>query len=292
MRTRQVTRAAQHLGVGQPAMSAALSRLRVLFADPLLVRRGNEMMPTKRALKLASQVRDILRDIDAMVALAGPFDPASSNHEFRLRMSDLMSFLLLPDLVSRLEQTSRDLRLNVVHLAPEATCDALTRDEVDVAVSTGLKTTASIREQRLFGDSIVCIARRDLALSTRLGSVEAFARAPQVRVSQSPLDLRFADAQLQALGVQRNIAVTVPHWLAVPEILCASSLLAVVPASLAVRMAEKQPLQICPLQFLETEFDWGLYWHRRYDNDDAKVWFRRELVTLCEHVMAGSGARM
>jgi DNA-binding transcriptional LysR family regulator len=96
MRTRHVTRAATLIGIGQPGMSAALARLRALFADDLLVKQGGEMQPTARALELEPDVRRILQDVERLASGPAAFDPTDSRRTFHLRMSDVLSALLLP----------------------------------------------------------------------------------------------------------------------------------------------------------------------------------------------------
>ena len=230
MRTRHVSRAADLLGIGQPGMSAALSRLRQLLGDPLLVKQGTEMRPTQRALDLEPEVRMILREIGKLLGSTGEFDPATSTRTFRVRMSDLLSTLLLPKTIERLSRTAPGLRLQVDHLSPNATVDALERDIVELAVSTGLDIPKSIMSHPLFEDHLVCLAHQDFPIAHHLRDIRTFASLPQIRVSQSPLDDRFADRQLGEQGLKRDIALTVPHWLTVPEILASAPLVALVPA--------------------------------------------------------------
>lgn len=291
MQMRHVSRAAERLGVGQSAMSAALGRLRELFKDPLLVREGNGMVPTERALALETEVRNVLRGIEHVIEPPGDFDSSTSGRRFRLRMSDLLTFLFMQDLAQSLEQDAPDVKLQVDHLSPDQTIDALALDKIDAAISTGLEPPKSVRTMRLFHDTVVCVARSGLSVKNKLTGPDAFARIPQIRVSQSPLDYRFADDQLHRMGLDRNVAISVPHWLAVPDILCSTSLVAAVPASFARRIALKYPLTVYLLDFFDTGFYWSLYWHARYDNDPAQKWFRAQLVTACERQfdLAGDG---
>lgn len=278
LQTRHVSRAAERLGVGQSAMSAALGRLRNLFEDPLLVRQGLEMVPTERAMALESEVRNVLREIENVIEPPRAFDPAVSERDFRVRMSDLLTFLLLQDFAQILERQGPGITLTIDHLSPNQTEDALVRDKTDVAISTGLDVSKSVRVSKIYRDSVVCLARRDLKVKRQLASAETFAAMPQIRVSQSPLDHRFADLQLHKMGLQRNVSISVPHWLSVPDILCATSLVAAVPASFAKRVVEKYPLRIHKLDIFDNEFDWSLYWHDRYDNDPAHKWLRDQLM--------------
>ena len=186
--------------------------------------------------------------------------------------------LLLPALIEHAARTAPHIRFDITHLSPAATVDAIERDSVELAVSTGLDIPKSIVKRDLFEDSVVCVARDGLELTPHLLNAESFARLPQIRVSQSPLDDRFANRQLDALDLSRNIALSVPHWLAAPEIIVASDLIAIMPNSIAQKLTERPGLKSFALPFLETMFHWSLYWHRRYETDSGHHWLRRVIL--------------
>ena len=274
MRERHVTRAAQHLGVGQPAMSAALARMRQLFGDDLLVKQGGEMVPTERALALEPEIRRTLHDLKRILGEPGPFDPATARRSFRIRMSDLLAFLLLPRLCAHVTRAAPQISFEVAHLSPAATQDALERGDIELAVSTGLRASGSIATEALFEDRLVCIARAGHAHLQALDRLEAFVQAPQVRVSQSPIDDRFVDRQLVDGGRRRRVVLTVPHWLAVPEIVSRSDLVAVMPESLARRFAVSFGVALVTPPLRDHAFTWSMYWHRRHASDDGHHWLR------------------
>lgn len=278
MRTRQVTRAARLLGIGQPGMSAALARLRQLFGDPLLVKRGRDMEPTQRAIALDREVARILRDVERILDAPDSFDPATSKRRFSLRMSDLLSLLLLPGLMKRLSSEAPGVRIEVRHLPPDATVDALERDRIDIAVSTDLAAPKSVESRPLFEDRVLCLCHSDFDGQESLSDPRAFVALPQVRVSQSPLDDRFIDRQLAELGLERRAALTIPHWLAVPEIVAAGSHVAVMPASLAERFAGAHGLKALPVPFIASKIEWSLYWHKRYASDRGHAWLLDRLA--------------
>ncbi len=277
MRTRHVTRAATLIGIGQPGMSAALARLRALFADDLLVKQGGEMQPTARALELEPDVRRILQDVERLASGPAAFDPADSRRTFHLRMSDLLSALLLPPLMHQLTTHAPGISLDIVHLGPDATVDALERNAIEIAVSTALKTPKSIERADLFEDRIVTVARRDHPARRKLRTIEGFVGVPQVRVAQSPVDDRFADHQLAKLGLNRHSAVTVPHWLAVPKIVAASDLVAIMPHSIARQFQQDGVIVLLESPLADTALLWSLYWHRRHTTDAGSAWLR-ELI--------------
>lgn len=276
-----VTRAAESVGLSQPAMSNALSRLRHIFKDDLLVRGPNGMQPTPRAVALAEPVRQVVRQIERVLSSEAAFDPATSSRIFTVRLSDLLGFLLLPPLFALLQDESPELGLDIVHLSPAATVEAIERDQVDLAISMGLVHASSIRSEVLMRDRMVCVMRSGHPLSRDPLTLDAFLQARHVRVSMSPTDLRFVDAALARLGVDRKVALNVPHWLLVPHILRESDLLAVMPRRFALSLQQQQ-LTTRDLPLPSEPFDWSIYWHRRHDGDPALRWLRLRLAEVAK----------
>lgn len=276
-----VTRAADSVGLSQPAMSNALSRLRHIFKDDLLVRGASGMQPTPRATALAEPVRQVVRQIERVLSNEGAFDPAISSRNFAIRLSDLLGFLLLPPLFALLQNESPGLGFDIVHLSPAATIEAIERDEIDLAISMGLVHASSIRSEVLMRDRMVCVMRSGHPLSSGPLLLDAFLQARHVKVSMSPTDLRFVDAALARLGVARKVALNVPHWLLVPHILRDSDLLAVMPRRFAFALQHQQ-LTTRDLPLPSEPFDWSLYWHRRHDGDPALRWLRSRLAAVAE----------
>src|SRR3954451_11317980 len=120
-----VTRAAEKVGLSQPAMSNALSRLRHIFKDDLLVRTSTGMQATPRALELAEPTRQVLRKIERVFDRDTDFDPAASERTFAIRLSDLLGLMLLPPLMEELGSTAPSLSFDVVHTPPIRTVEAL-----------------------------------------------------------------------------------------------------------------------------------------------------------------------
>src|SRR5690606_36323547 len=133
-------------------------------------------------------VRRILQDVERLASGPSAFAPAETRRTFRLRMSDLLSALLLPPLMQRLTASAPGIALEIVHLGPDATVDALERNTIELAVSTALKTSKSIESADVFEDRIVAVARRDHPARRKLKTIEGFIAVPQIRVAQSPID--------------------------------------------------------------------------------------------------------
>jgi DNA-binding transcriptional LysR family regulator len=169
--------------------------------------------------------------------------------------------------------------------------DALERGDIDLAISTNLKPPKSIDCAKAFADRIVCICRRRHPQAARLTSLDAFLALPQIRVAQSPIDDRFADRQLADAGRRRVVALTVPHWLTVPEIVAASDLICVMPLSIAARVVRDNRVRVFDPPLPNLAFDWMIYWHRRSAADRGHAWLRRILADISAEIEAQIGRR-
>lgn len=280
LRERHVTRAARQIGLSQPAMSSALARLRHLFDDELLVRTAAGMQPTPRAEALMEPLRQLLGQVERLLQGDHAFDAKTSSRRFVVRLSDFLGTLLLPLLMDRIGLAAPHVFLDVVHLSPLQTCDALERNEIDVAVSMGLEHSATIHQQKLFRDHMVCIMRRAHPLAKGKLTLERFLEARHLKVSMSPSDIRFVDDVLAQANGRRDIALNVPHWLLVPQVVASTDCIAVMPETFASAIKEQTLVQR-PLPFASQPFDWCLYWHRRHQDDPANRWLRERIIEAC-----------
>lgn len=274
---RHVTRAAVRAAMSQPAMSNALSRLRALFKDELLVRTANGMEPTARALELRDAVHQILLQTERLVHSDLLFDPSTSERTFTIRMSDLVGSLLLPGCAHRLASIAPSLTLDILHMSPERSIRALEEDQLDFAASFDLAHGRSIHSETLFTDRMVCAMRKEHPLSSGKMTLKRFLDARHLRVAMSPTDLRFVDSKLAAQGLSRKISINVPQWLLVPEMLRETDLLGVISERIG-RKLTAQGIVCKPLPFESPEFDWKIYWHHRHAHSKAHLWMKQLIL--------------
>jgi DNA-binding transcriptional LysR family regulator len=100
---KSVSRAAIRLNQSQPAISAALRRLRAIFNDPLLVRDKNRMVPTARALQAVEQARAALGLIDGLLSVGKEFVAETTQLRFTIAMPDYLA----PPFMARVVQLMR-----------------------------------------------------------------------------------------------------------------------------------------------------------------------------------------
>lgn len=269
---RHVTRAALQVGLSQPAMSNALRRLRHAMNDELLIRTPYGMEPTPRALELIEPVRQLLRQAERVLASPNSFDPGTSTLRFRVRMSDVLGYLLMPGLLGLMQREAPGVTLEVVHLPPVDTVSALESNDIDLAVSMNLELPSSVRSSPLLDDRMVCVMSAHHPLARERLTLPKFLKQDHIKVSISPLDGRYVDSALARMGKARRVAVSVPHWLLVPHLLRSSTMVSV----LSERLFERAGTGLArrDLPFSSDIFSWSLYWHRRNDVAPAQRWLR------------------
>jgi len=274
---RAVTRAAGRIGLSQPAMSHALSRLRDLFGDDLFVRTPGGMEPTARAREIAPLVSAAIERIEAALNLGAGFEPATSLATFTAGMGEYAEVALvgrLAETFSR-EAPNATLRLLAMHGADAA--EQLERGTIDVAVAHLRALSPTIETTLLFRDPFVVVARKGHPITRELLTVEAYAAQNHVLVSPRGDTSGALDRILVDYGQRRRVALLVATYLAVPAALAGSDLIATVPsraASLIAAHAEIATLPL-PVDFSATV---SIAWHRRTTSEPAQAWFR-ELLT-------------
>ncbi|WP_439575044.1 LysR family transcriptional regulator [Phreatobacter sp.] len=275
MAERSVTRAGTRIGRTQPAMSAALARLRTLLRDELFVRGPTGLQPTPRALDLADPITHALGEIQRTLEFTQEFDPSTSTVSMNVGLSDHPTFLLLPRLVSILRQKAPGIALNIRNFANRD--DAITMldgGEVDITIGVQPTPTGRILSTRLFEERFVCILRSDHPAALGELDLQRFLCLSHLLVSPENERFGVVDVALAKMDLKRRLALTLPQMYAAPALVASSDMIATVMAGVvtasgyADKLAVLQPpLELDPVQFL-------MSWHRRNDSHPAQRWFR------------------
>ncbi len=274
-----VTRAAERVGVGQPAMSHALARLRKLFKDELFVRAPDGVRPTPRALALAGPVRVALSAIQGTLQERG-FDPAGAERTFVLGMPDSVEITLLPRLMAHLAAEAPKVRVLVRAVDRFDVLEQLDRDRLHLGVGRFTEGAVHHKRRRLFGADYLCLydpAR--LPLEPPI-SLEDYLAVPHVLGSPRGDAHGVVDDALTPLGLRRTIAVTTPHFAAVPFLLKGARLLSTVPLPAARLFAGRFGLAASPVPVALPGVDVAMVWHASYDHDPAHRWLRGTVARL------------
>ena len=277
MTERAVTRAAGRIGLSQPAMSHALSRLRSLFADDLFVRTSTSMEPTARAREIASLIEAAIEKIEAALNLGAGFDPAKSTAIFTAGMAEYAEIALVGRLARSFAGEAANATLRLTPATGHEAIEQLDRGEIDVAVAHLPHLPAHVESTVLLRDPFVVVARRFHAITAQTLSLESYAAQHHVLVSPRGDTSGALDRILVDFGLKRRIALLVATYLAVPAALAASDLIATVPQRTARQIAAIAEIAIMPLP-IDFSATVSMAWHRRTTSDPAQAWFRSLLI--------------
>lgn len=279
-----VTQAARRLHLSQPAVSAHLNKLREYFEDPLLLPGPRGVTPTQRAVELHAPLQQVLTQLAQVVAPEAAFQPRHSQHVWRLMASDYAESILVTPLISRLQTMAPLTRLSVSPLISAQLGVALDQGiagqaPLDLAFHLPEDVPDHLRQQPLITERYVLVARRDHpSLQGPTLTLEAFCRLSFVVVS--PNDGRFSsvvDQVLAAQGYQRQVVLSVPHFLLVPSVLNATDLVALLPERL---VPSDGALLVRPAPVSLPSFTLAMVWHERLHRHPAHRWLREQIRAL------------
>jgi DNA-binding transcriptional LysR family regulator len=279
---RSVTKAAARIGITQSAASHALSRLRRLTGDELLVRGRDGMVPTLRAEAMRAPLRRSLDEITSTLASPRTFDPSTARVRVFIGASDYSELVLLPGVMARLVREAPGIELRVLPVGHDPASELAT-GKVDVIIMPAQSGDDSqgLRGRQIFRDRFVCIARRDHPLAKKKTlSMPAFTTAAHALVSPWGTEGGHVDDALARLGQQRKVAIAVPHFLVAPHIIASSNLLLTMAERLATVVAEPLGLVVLspPPELELAGFTNSLLWHERTHEDPARRWVREVIV--------------
>jgi len=223
---------ANQMGLTQQAVSANVATLREVFGDPLFVRTGRGVMPTVLAQEVAGEVNDILSALDRLVDRA-PFDPAQVVAQVNICGADYAHYVALAPRLSAIRQQAPHLKLILSELQIDAVAGKMASGEIDIAISLPEYVPAHFPRQSLFHEHYVCVADESSALCEGVVSLDTLARQPHVVVSPARANLQgSADGWFEQRGLQRNIILSVPHFLLVGPMVKATGAVAFIPSRL------------------------------------------------------------
>jgi DNA-binding transcriptional LysR family regulator len=280
---RNVTRAGVRIGRTQPAMSAALARLRLLLKDELFVRSAAGLQPTPRALELAVPLGEALASIQRTLDFTQDFDPSRSTVRFTLGLSDHPALVMLPELQKRLAQLAPGITLRIKSFsAREDAVSLLDAGEVDAAVGVPGGATPRIPTMPLFEERFVCVMRKSHPLAKKRISLKGFLACRHLLVSPEGDGVGHVDVRLAQLGHKRDIAITLPQMYAAPAIVAHSDLLATLMEGVVQASGLRGKLAVLPLPQLDlAPVPFVLHWHRRNDAHPAQRWLRGQVALAC-----------
>ena len=289
-----VSRAAERLGLTQPAVSHALSRLRVNFQDDLFVRAGSVMAPTPTGERIAQGAIATLALIQREIWDVKAFDAQTTTRTFSVCLSDMGMIVLLPKLLGALREHAPQATLKPIQVPSLELASALQDGAIDLAIGYLGKMGDNLYQQTLFRRSLVGIVRSGkigVKMSEKLGgkpaaknksakeqpikmSMEQFVDSEHVLAGTLSLTNQLLEEELRHQGERLKVGVSVPYLLTVPGLVATSDYIACVPSELAELFAQLADIRMFELPVKLPDLTVKQFWHARFHNDAAHRWFR------------------
>lgn len=277
---RQVTKAGEALKLSQPAMSAALSRLRRLFNDPLFVRTGTEMVPTPKAQTLSVSIKQVVTTIETDILLPTTFEAIHSHRTFTLLTPDIAEVNFLPRLLAELARQAPHINLKTLAMPRQAASQALASGAADMAIGyfPDLQK-AGFYQQKLITSAHVCLIKKKHPTIHDKMSLTQFIQASHAVVKPDGREHVF-EKFLQSKGIQRRVVVELSHFMSLLPIVESSHLVATVPRDLADFFVHHGDVRIVETPMKSPTIDVHLFWHQRFQKDLAHIWLRQVIHRL------------
>lgn len=275
-----VTRAAARLGITQSATSQTLGRLRDHFDDPILVRVGRQMQPTPFAQRIRARLHAAIGELQAVVHDRPAFEPASASRRFVLATVDYLAMLLVAPMQRELAKRAPGVDLAIHALDANSVANELEAGVVDLYVGVRGATERGMSTEPLFQERLMVVVRDEHPLLTNGLTAEGYADFPHLHVSPRREGGTLVGRTMQASGLTRRVAVEVPYFTLVPQLLRGSDLVATVPGRLARHFAEEHGVVALepPIELPLVEI--CMAWDPRFEREPGIEWLREFVKRL------------
>ncbi len=268
---KNLTKAGQVLGITQPAVSNALSRLRELFGDDLFIRTSKGMIPTPVANQIIKDVRSALSLIQNTISETEKFDPSIAEMTFKISIGDSSEYRLLPLLIKELAEIAPKIKVET-YLTPRKDAPReLASGIIDFSIDPPVHSDPHLRHEKSYEEDYVMIVRKDHPiLNLKEITIEDYLKLSHIHISNRKTGLGHVDMALYRLGLSRDISLRAQHFLVAPYIVEQSDLAITTTKGFAVDrdLAWRElPFEIEPLIL-------HLYWHEAKDSDPSTKWMK------------------
>lgn len=295
LREGSTVKAGERLGLSQPAVSAALGRLRFAFDDELFVRQGTRIVPTGRAAMLAVPLREELARMESLLSIGTAFDPARASFGFRIAGADFFAETLMPELAAVVAREAPGIRLHQVDLVRDVYVESLEQFKADIALHPEQSVPDWVMRRRLLRSPFTLIAARGHPTIRAAGiapgetlPIDLYCALGHVIFSPEGNVGADAEGPLARIGRSRRVAVTLPFFFSLCRTVSRSELIALVPVHVAERLAEDMQLDLFTPPFHVPAPLLVATWHRRNEDSPAHRWMREKIFSILGPLAARS----
>ena len=287
MEERNVTRAAERLGITQPALSNALMRLRTTLQDPLFIRERYGMQPTQKALELAPVIAAALATLDDVVLGQQAFDPSKAELLFTVAPNSYVEFVLMPAVVAKLREVAPNIKLRLTPFGSDLAETGVVSGSTAMVLGRIVDPPDNLVVQHMMEDGLACVVRADHPQVEESLTRQQYEQMRHVNMLP-PGRLRAGLFQaLDRQGLKRDVAVSVTHFLAIPELIAVTDYCSTLPKLICRFLARDKRLKVLPSPVDLGTFPVEMAWHVRYRHDPAHRWLRTLIADVAREVAAG-----
>ena len=271
---RNLTKSGEVLGITQPAVSNALSRLRENFNDELFVRTSKGMVPTPVAENMVNDIRQALDLIRNSISESESFNPKTANATFRISIGDTSEYRLLPQLIKNISNLAPGVDVESYLTPRTETPKELAAGNIDFAIDPPIHSDPNLNNKKIYQDDYVLVVNKKHPIAKKKKiSLEDYLNLSHIHISKRASGLGHVDTTLNRLGLTRRIALRAQHFLVAPYIIDQSNL-----AMTTIKSFSRgRELKVFQLPFKINPLVLHLYWHVNKDMDPANKWMR-ELI--------------
>ena len=276
-----LTKAAEVVGITQPAVSNALSRLREKFDDDLFVRTGSGMVPTQKTENIIKDIQNALQLMQKSVNEPDEFDPATSQKTFRISLGDINEGRILAILISKIEKQAPNIKLECYYTARGQVPHALATNELSFAVDPFIPNSKDTNSTKVFSDKFVIAHRANHPVSkiTEI-TLDEVLKLKYINISNRKRGASVVEMEMQKMQLQPEIALRAQHYLVTPEIVRSTDLCLLCSET----FAKKHGLSYVNLPFDVPPLEQYLIWHKSDDNDGSHIWMRELIAESFQEV--------
>lgn len=275
---RNLTKAGKVLGITQPAVSNALSRLRATFDDHLFTRTANGMMPTPVAQNVITEVRQALTLLRVSVREGHNFEAKTATKRFNISMRDIFEVTFLPGLLTAFREEAPSIRLHSCYTYPNELIHNLSSGYLDLAIETSISVPQNLHHVKIHEVPFVCVARNDHPILKDQITLQQYVEAEHIHITNGKEDTTHLDSALTQQGISRNIIFTGHSYFVTSLLILQTNAVLTIPETLAERYAAYLDIQVLPLPIEVAPLETYMYWHDNVHEDPANKWLRGKLL--------------
>ena len=270
-----LTKAAEVVGITQPAVSNALSRLRERFNYDLFVRTGSRIVPTQKTENIIKDIQNALTLMQHSVNEPDTFDEKTTTRTFKLSLGDISEGRVLPYIMKEIDKNAKNISVGSYAYRRSDQVHALATNNLDFVVDPVIPASDEINSFKVFEDDFVAIHREGHPISEiENPTIDDILAQDHLHVSSRKRGLHLIDVELDKIGYRRKVALRCQHFLIAPTIIKSTDMLLFATRSFA--KAHNLPFLEIPAEIPSMEY--FLIWHKSDEGDGGHIWMKELII--------------